>query len=293
MVSLGFFEIRGIWEYLLSVYLRTFWISEYSRLFVDYLWVICFKLFEIIQFWIIWNCFLIISGLLFWVICKLLAVWGYLSTMHTFVSWVRVQAGPRLDSPAGVADCGSQPGSNYYWVTSENLIKGGLMILSCPGAGAWAAGPDLNWQLQGHEKVGTLTWELAPHRVRDVQAAYASDGPSPFPLPPSSQHKDQTSRTRSQSMAVSRQRWRCRRSPPFTLIKNVDLYLHKDYKGRTALLLCEPMSQDWCHRTQWGWSTRLLPVLYQKGHSVVSFLQGLWNLVRVRQSLCLLAWVLS
>ena len=57
-----------------------------------------------------------------------------------------------------------------------------------------------NGQLPGHEKVGS--W------LHDVQAAYASDGPSPNPTPPGAQHtqKDQyvsDSQTHPRSTAVT------------------------------------------------------------------------------------------
>ena len=56
--------------------------------------------------------------------------------MHPFVFGVRVLAGPRLHTPAGAATYGPAQGSYYYWVTSKNLIEGGLMILSCPARGS-------------------------------------------------------------------------------------------------------------------------------------------------------------
>ena len=70
-LKLGLFEIICYW---------IIWISDYLRLFVDYLWIICFRLFEII-----WNLdylrlfgfelFEIVCGLfvdyLLWIICIL------------------------------------------------------------------------------------------------------------------------------------------------------------------------------------------------------------------------------
>ena len=96
---------------------------------------------------------------------------------------------------------------------------------------------DHEWQnglLPGHEKVGG--W------LRDVQAAYASDGPPPYPTPPGAPRKDQ-------HVSISengRDRPRRRRSQPLTRIKNGNLYVHKDYAGRLPLCcnVTGLMSQD-------------------------------------------------
>ena len=108
-----------------------------------------------------------------------------------------------------------------------------------------------------HQKVGS--W------LRDVQAAYASDWPSPYRRRPALSARI-TSRTRTRSTAVTdtdcprrqRQRRQSRQSsPPLTRIKNEDLYVLKGYKG---LLPFVAMSHDAMRAV-----TRLLPVLYQEG----------------------------
>ena len=77
-----------------------------------------------------------------------------------------------------------------------------------------------------HQKVGS--W------LRAVQAAYASDGPSPYPTPPGTPHKDQY--ISDSDSEYGRLRLRRRRSPRATLIKHRVLHVHKDYEG--LLLLC-------------------------------------------------------
>ena len=78
-----------------------------------------------------------------------------------------------------------------------------------------------------HQKVGG--W------LRAVQAAYASDGPSPYPTPPGTLHKDQYISDSDSEYGRDCPRRRRRRSPPLTRIKNGDLYVHKDYEGRFPL----------------------------------------------------------
>ena len=78
-----------------------------------------------------------------------------------------------------------------------------------------------NGPLPGHEKVDG--W------LRDVQAAYESDGPSSYPTPRKDQYVSDS------DSEHGRPRRRRRRSPPATRIKNAVLYVHKDYDGRLPL----------------------------------------------------------
>ena len=80
-----------------------------------------------------------------------------------------------------------------------------------------------NGPLPGHDKVGG--W------LRDVRAAYESDGPSFYPSPPAAPHKDQY----VSDSENGRPRRRRRRSPPVTRIKDGVLYVHKEYQGQLPL----------------------------------------------------------
>ena len=100
-----------------------------------------------------------------------------------------------------------------------------------------------NGPLLGHKKVGG--W------LRDVQAAYESDGPSYQPYPqPSARIKTSRTRTRSTAVRCCDGHWRSalglRRSPLVSRIKNAVLYvlnlLHKDYEGYLSPRALEPQS---------------------------------------------------
>ena len=80
-----------------------------------------------------------------------------------------------------------------------------------------------NGPLPGHDKVGG--W------LRDVRAAYESDGPSFYPSPPAAPHKDQY----VSDSENGRPRRRRQRSPPVTRIKDGVLYVHKEYQGQLPL----------------------------------------------------------
>ena len=80
-----------------------------------------------------------------------------------------------------------------------------------------------NGPLPGRDKVGG--W------LRDVRAAYESDGPSFYPSPPAAPHKDQY----VSDSENGRPRRRRRRSPPVTRIKDGVLYVHKEYQGQLPL----------------------------------------------------------
>ena len=82
-----------------------------------------------------------------------------------------------------------------------------------------------NGPLPGRDKVGD--W------LRDVQAAYESDGPSSYPTPPAAPRKGQY--VSDSDSEYGRPRRRRRRAPPVTRIKHGVLHVHKDYEGRLPL----------------------------------------------------------
>jgi len=91
---------------------------------------------------------------------------------------------------------------------------------------------ELERQLPGNEKV--VDW------FRDVQAAHASDGPSspsaerlPYPTPPAAPRKDQYVTDSESEFELPRRRRR--RSPPAALLRNGQLFVHKEYEGRLPL----------------------------------------------------------
>ena len=84
-------------------------------------------------------------------------------------------------------------------------------------------------------QIGSLPWheEKVSDWLCNVQSGYTPDDLSPYPTPPAAPRKDQY--VSDSDSEYGRPRRRRQRSPPLALLKNGQLFVHKDYENRLPL----------------------------------------------------------